>query len=524
MELSAFQESRLRFRNATMMKVRVISISAPAVGYFLESCQELFYLLDRGDPFQADISRQVWLLRVHVLFTLLPFDSPEIGLLTRLENIARIAWNIPGAVHAVKRLEQATRFLLDRPENPKHHWIMTELVTATDSTQFERTGFLSMMVMGKSFGWPRTPEGLLVAAWSIQVIDSRKCLASAVFDRVIIPGTCHYLSSLLFAELFHEGRSKAVDVLVYPGEWFSLRQRMTLPASTIFQGKLTSRPITCTTEATAEVRDANAVDTDASMRDALWQITHDGEQSPSAGLVPARYVLCSDAHGLFVPTNAHLLVWRGDTPDEDIQLESILVERIAEGDWLVMQPTDTGYLLDLESAEAGFGKKMEEVCEWRPALERLMLTASPEELAEEMLARGAHGVSLAQSLRNWADASVYGPGNRNELRILLALLIGHGKLSAPGNFDQFVAEHWKGLQQLRGIRHRAGVHVRREIHRQLSKALDQLGKPDVSQTVLLECGVRIQLSQVAALDDQTSWVPASRLMHLQPMKGGRWHE
>ena len=260
------------------------------------------------------------------------------------------------------------------------------------------------------------------------------------------------------------------------------------------------------------------------MRDVLWQLTHDGEKSPAPGLIPARYVLCRDARGLFVPTNAHFLVWRGVTSDEDSQLESIPVYRLAEGDWLVMQQTDTGYLLDLESADAGFGQKMEKLCDWRPALGSLLLTASYEEVAEEMLAEGAHGISLAQSLRNWEDGSVYGPGNRNELRVLLTILIRHGKLPEPGNFVQYVAEHWKGLQELRGDRHRAGVHVRREIQRQLSKALEKLGQPSASQAVLLESGVHVQLSQVAALDDQTSWVPTSRLMHLQPMKGGRWHE
>ncbi|MDP2828668.1 MAG: hypothetical protein Q8O37_08680 [Sulfuricellaceae bacterium] len=501
-----------------------MSISAPAVGSVLESCRALFDLLDRGDPFQADLSRQVWVFRAHILFTLLPFDSPEIGLLTRLEEIARTAGHIPGAVKAAGRLEQEARFLLAHPENPKHRWIMTASGTTTESAQSDRTRFLSMMAMGRTFGWPKTPEGLLDAPWPVQAIDSRKCLASAVFDRIIIPGTCHYLSAPLFTELFHEGRSKAVDVLVYPGEWFSLRQRLTPPVSTIFRGRLTSRPITCTVEATAGTHDADTADTDASMRDVLWQITHGGEQSRAPGLISARYVLCRDARGLFVPTNAYFLVWRGDIGDEEGQLERIPVHRLAEGDWLVMQPTDMGYRLDIESAEAGFSQKMEEACDWRPALECLLLIASPEEIAEEMLAEGATGVSLAQSLRNWANGSVYGPEKQNELRVLLVILIRHSKLPSAGVFDQYVAEHWKGLQELRGIRHRAGVRVRRDIHRQLSKALDLLGQPSASQSVLLESGVRVQLSQVAALDDQTSWVPASRLMHLQPMKGGRWHE
>jgi hypothetical protein len=48
--------------------------------------------------------------------------------------------------------------------------------------------------------------------------------------------------------------------------------------------------------------------------------------------------------------------------------------------------------------------------------------------------------------------------------------------------------------------------------------------PGKSGNIFLEGDVRIQLSQVAALDEQTNWIPALRLMHLQPMRGGRWHE
>lgn len=515
-----------------MVKVREITIDSKAVGSVLQSCRALFDSLDRDDPFQADLSRKAWEFRAHVLFTLLPFDSHEIELLARLEEIADAAKRIPGAVNATGSLEQAARFLLNHPDNPKYHWIMAALDTALESAPPERMGLLSMMAMGKTFGCPKTTDGLLDAPRAVQVIESRRSLASEIFDRVIIPGTCHYLSSALHLELFHEGRVREVDVLVYPGEWFSLRNRLVPPGSAIFLGRLTSSRIACTAVATSDMPDATEVerdeaDADTSMRDELWQITHDGEKSPAPGLVSSRYVLCRNGHGLFVPIDAHFMVWRDDASDEDSQMESVPVDRLAEGDWLVMQPTDTGYLLDLESAEAGFGQRMEDACDWRPALERLLLTSSPVEIAEEMLAEGAHGVSLVQSVRNWTDGSVYGPGDRNELRVLLALLIRHGKLPVPENFDQYVAEHWKGLQEIRGIRHRAGLHVRSEIHRQLSSALGQLGQLGqlgVCQDVMLDGGVRIQLSQVAALDEQISWVPSSRLMHLQPMKGGRWRE
>ena len=524
MGLLPFQESTLRFRHAAMMKVRVIPIRSPSVTAVLESCHELFNLqLDRSDTFQADLSRKIWYFRAHILFTLLPFDSMEIQLGSRLEEIIKMARNIPSAIDAAARLETAMNSLLEHPENPKHHWITTEDITVGHPTQLNKTALLAMMAMGKTFGFPKTPEGFLVSARPVEIIDSRKGLVSAIFDRIVIPGTCHYLSGQFFTKLFYEGRSKTIDVLVYSGERFSLRQRLTLPASEIFRGKLTSRPITCTQEVTSETHDTNTIDIDAVMKDSFWKLAHDGAQSPNIGLVSARYVLFRNSHGLFVPSNANCLVWR-ETPTDDFQLMSIQVERIAEGDWLMLLSTDAGYLLDQASAEAGFGEKCEEVCDWRPALESLFRTVFPKDIAEEMRAEGAHGVVLAQSLQKWADGTVYGPGDKNELRALLTILIRHGKLPTTTDFDQYVANHWKGLQELRGIRHRAGHDIRSDIYHQLSKALGKLGHPTESQSVRLENGVTVHLDQVAALDDQTSWVRASRLMHLQPMKGGRWHE
>ncbi len=523
MSMSRFQRTSLRFRNAAMAKVRVVSVDAPAIRPALEACRSLFELLDRGDPYQAALTRQVWELRAHVLFTLLPFDSPEMALLPKLEGISKAAASIPGVRSEATRLDEALRLLFAQPKNPKYQWIVDQPPATSDGSQSDGTAVLAMMAMGRTFGCPVTSDNRLIAPWPVHLIDSRRTIAEGLFDKVIIPGTCHYLSPLLFTELFHEGRARTVDVLVYPGERFSLRKRLSPPESSTFRGRLMSRPIICSMETTTPP-ETDARDTDAWMKEGLWHLTHQGEQSPGPGLISARYILFRDGRGMFVPSAAYFLVWRNDAATEGRQLESVTVDRLAEGDWLAMQPTDTGYLLDIESAAAGFGQKMEDACDWRPALERLLLTASPEEIAEEMRAEGARGVSLEQSLRNWAEGTVYGPGYQSELRALLAVLIEHGKLSASSDFDQYVAEHWKGLRDIRGIRHRAGHHVLSRIHSQLSNALEQLEIPGITGDIFLEGDVRIQLSQVAALDEQTNWIPASRLMHLQPMRGGRWHE
>ena len=520
--MSNFQDTGIRFRNAATLKVRVTPVSCNAVESVLQLSRALFSLLDYNDPFQAALSWKVWEFRATVLFTLFPFDDPEIGLRERLAEITRSTEEVPGIVTVAKKFQQAALNLLDQPDNPKHRLIMSDSCSATDFPQFDQTGFVAMMAMGRTFGWPKTTDGQLVAPRPIQVIESRKNLISTIFNTIIIPGSCHYLSASLFIELFYEGRARTIDVLTYPGEYFYLRQRVSLPESSIFRGRLVSRPVTCIVRSSNGLGTSNVQDPDALMKSALWQITHGAGTSRENGLVAARYVLCEDSRGFFISPKSKLLVWHLSKSNEDFQLGNIPVERIGEGDWLVTLQADTGYLVDLESAEAGFGRMMDEVSDWRPALERLLLVSSPDEIAQAMLASGAYGASLTQSIKNWADGTVYGPGNQKELRILLALLIERGKLVSPNDFDQFVAEHWKGLKELRAIRSRAGADVRKEIHRQLSHALEGLEQQEMCRDFYLENGLRVQLGAVAAVDEQISWVPPSSLMRLCHGRGGRW--
>lgn len=507
-----------------MVRVREVYIESSHVGKVLQSCRQVFELLDRGDDHQANISRRLWEFRATIMFTLLSFNSVELGLDSRLKYITSDASGVPGIASAISNFEKSVQALLEHPENLKYQRIRAMSCCFADATPPEKTGLLSMMAMGRTFGWPATNDDCFDAAGAIQVIDSRKVLTSVVFDRIIIPGTCQYLSNALFTDVFYQGRTRVVDIFLYPGERFHLRNRLTPPESSLFRGRLTASRVACIKDSSSTGDEDTETDGDISMKEGFWQFTHDGQKTPLPGYKPARYVLFKDSRGLFVPKDAHVLVWRQGTSVIDSELESVSVDRLAENDWLVMQLSDTGYLLDLESAEEGFGSKMEEACDWRPALDALRLTISDEQIATEMLASGANGVSLIQSLRNWADGLVYGPGSQNELRALLLVLINHGKIQVSRDIDQYVTDHWKGLQELRGIRHRAAHNVRREIHRQLSKAIVQLTKLDESHSILLEGGSSVQLCQVIAIDDQTSWVPASTLLHLHVMRGKRWQE
>lgn len=517
-ENSLFGQTNQRFRNAAALRVREVPVSSPLVAEIARLTRQIMVCLDRTDSFQGEIGRRVWNLRTRIFFTLLSFDHPKVGLCEILDEVAADATTIPALENLFRDLVQAGYALLEHPANPKLIRTRALLESEMHVLRGSPTGIIASMALGRTFGWPERPDGMPDLPGDPVIIDSRKMLASTAFDRVIVPGTCHYLSHQMFIDLFYQGRAAEISILLYPGEYFTLRKRPLLPDSPILRGRLSSTRVICSRDSISNLADGEA-DAEGGNEESVWEIAHDGHRAQLPGCHAARYVLFCDARGLFVPEGAHLLVWKNGNTAEESQLESVPVVRLTEGDCLVLRPSGTRYLLDLESAEEGFGQKLEEACNWRPALERLLLTRSPEDIAEEMRAAGANGLSLSQSLRNWTDGSVYGPGHRSELEALIQILMKHGKLATPADMNEYVTIHWNGLQELRGIRQRAAHSVRREICSQLSNALSLLPDLPAGGLVGLENGLRVQLCQVAAVDDRMAWVPPSRLMDLQPMKG-----
>ncbi|MBK7899703.1 MAG: hypothetical protein IPJ99_10305 [Betaproteobacteria bacterium] len=518
-ENSVFGQTVWRFRNAAALRVREIPVGSPFVAEVVRLSRQVMTCLDRADPFHGAFGRRVWVLRTRILFTLLPFDHVGLSLCEILNEIADDAASIPALAKPVRDLVQATHALLEHPANPKLIRTRALLEAEAYEPRGSRTGIVAAMALGRTFGWPEKPDGMPDLPADPAIIDSRKTLASEAFGRIIVLGTCRYLSPQMFDDLFYQGRAGEINVLLYPGEYFALRNRQTLPESSVFRGRLSTTRVISSRESISDLMGGEE-DEQGGNEESVWDIAHDGHRAPLPRHRAARYVLFRDARGIFVPEEAHLLVWKNDSStEEDSELDSVPVARLAEGDWLVLRPSGTRYLLDLESAEEGFGQKLEEACNWQPALERLLLTRSPDVIAEEMRAAGANGRSLSQSLRNWADGSVYGPGHRGELGALFLVLMKHGKLATPADMNDYVNAHWNGLQELRSLRQRAAHSVRREICSQLSNVLGHLRVLPEDGHVVLENGVRVQLCQVAAVDDHMAWVPPSRLMDLQPMKG-----
>lgn len=518
MAASVFQNTVRRFNNIADTSVRETVVASPLVGALLAACKTILRKIDRDTPDSADLTRRLWRLRTSVLFGVTAFDDPAMALSEQFDAIRSHAVRVPDLVTELESLEHGVTGLMRAPENSKRTWLINHLGSPADAGD---PGSREVAVFSAMTGGRSDSSSLRsILPDQVAVIESRSQLPDHVFDSIIVLGTCQYLSSRTYTELFHTGCARRMEVLCYPGEHFVLRERASLPECQLAKGRLNMRRIAVSRQV---AEDHGESDADSELAVKLWDVVHDGERSEKPGHVCARYILLGNDRGFFVPADGYsALVWR----EERIGQPSLFAagsEELVEDDLLVMQPGDTGRMLDLLSSRAGFERKLEESCDWRPALERFLLTGTPEELAADMHGEGAQGLALAQSIRQWAEGSVYGPGHRNELRALLSVLLTRGYLESPVDLEAFVDAHWEGLQEARGIRHRAGVLVRRELSTQ---ALDALGQQEHlldGQQMNLASGLVLQVHRVVAVDDRVSWVLPSQLLDLKPIRGSRWH-
>gem|GEM_PF-2578924 len=521
-----FKETSRRMANSASLRVREINIHSKEVADVLDKCRILFLIFDRNDPSQIDLIRGLWELRLRVMFSMLPFDSESLGLLKQFTSFSEHALRVPEAVDVTHQLSIAVQNLIRKPENPKYLWLMTNFSNSQVSDG-EDLGLLTSMVRGRTVSLPETIDNTNHRSREWNLIDSHQTLESRTLDKMILLGTCQYLSYRFFNRIFYLGCCREIDILLYQGERFYLKDRLRLPDSPCFHGRLTSSRVAIskyfTDTQSPGLGSSLDEDIDKQLDHALWDMAHAEDRVQSSGLLPAYYMLLKDGNGLFVQQGREVNLLVNQTAEGDAHIITRNIEDVDEGDLLLIQPTETECLLDIFSEKEDFFKTLETECDWRSNLEALLLTKTPEEVANAMLEEGAHGNSLGSSVRNWASGEVYGPGSKNELYALLSVLIQYGKIEKQQDMDEYVEGRWVGLQNLRSIRHRAGIQLQQEISCQILRVLRDLGGVvDEIQSLHLENGVQVSVKEVVAVDDRLSWVAPFKLSQLHPVRGGQW--
>lgn len=527
--ISAFSRTCRIFENCKHSSFIKHEIDFPSASHCIKVSSQFFRMLDRTDPVQSEISRRLWVLRSSVLFTVLPFDDPDLRLLIQVSQLEQAAIGLPDAAPLIDSLRKVVADIVSEGRNPKREWLARVLPEVLEKGG-GYIGFLTGLSPGRSPGWPQERYGLLAELCSqILPIGSRRDLRSNLFETVILPCACSNVHPSLLSELFFAGLTTKLEVLLYPGERFQMPKRLMLPSDCIFSGHLQSSKIENEVVVVPVDRTLPAVDT--WMNEAFWHGLHGAARGSRHELSPAKYILFCDGTGTFLPADGRVITLPADGKvNDENDLFMVRIDDVCEGDIVVMRSGDPGLLLD-EASERIIGREgneylLEMATDWKDALDALLVSHTNEEVAEGLRERGVSASSA--SIQNWIGPDVLGPGDERVFHELIYFLAAKGKIQKVGTeLTKYAAVCWQSLQSLRGLHHKAGNLIRQDLFKAL---FSRLGKESGCATlsdresISINGGTEAQLLilRVAAVDSSTAYVQPSRLGKIDDLVGNKW--
>ena len=525
--ISVFSTASRVFDNAKSSCLTRHEIEFSPATQVMQISSRLFQLLDRADPVQAEISRRLWVLRSTILFTVLPFDDPALGLQRQTEELEQASVGLPDTVQLIESLKKHVTSIVDDGLNRKREWLL-HLIAGSGDKDGGRVGVFCALSAGMPPGWSQETYGYLSGLSNrIFLIQSRRDLRSNVFGAVVLPCGCVNSPLGILSDLLFSGVAARFEVLLYPGERFQVPKRLTLPHDSVFAGRLQKTQIE--NEVVVVPDESGLSATDTWMNEAFWQGLHGAARSGSPDLVPANYMLFGDGTGTFLPANGRVLTLPADGKvSDESDLYMVRVEGVCEGDLIVLRSGESGLLLDDATnrimTRAGNESLFELATDWKEALEALLVTHSYEEVAQALRERGAS--TSAQSIHQWIGPDVLGPGSERVFMELIGLLAAKRKIQKTGvELAGYADSRWKSLQDLRGVRQKAGNLVRQDLFKALFNRF-QNGNCRVSdrESIHIEGdnGVELLILRISSVDRNTSHVHASRLGQMDDLRGNKW--
>lgn len=526
---SIFTRTSRIFENARRSSLTRHKIEFSGVERLMQASSRFFQMLERTDPVHVEISRRLWVLRSTVLFTLLLFDDPDLGLQDQADDLEKLSQGIPDVTPIIESLKKHIADIVSAGKNPKREWLI-QMLSENSMNGSDKIGIFTVLSGGKVPGWPREKFDLLpeVNDRLIPVV-SRKSLKLHVFQTVILPCACNNASLSLLSDLMFSGVSARLEVLLYPGEKFHIPERLTLPADTIFADRLQKSRIE--RDVVSVPHDPLIPEVDTWINEAFWQGLHGGARSGSHDLSPARYMLFCDGTGAFLPEDGRVITLPSDgRVSSESDLCMVRVEDVCEGDMVVLRSGGTKLLLEVAS-ERIMGREdnyslFEIATDWKNALDALLVTHTSEEVAQALTERGVS--TSAASIHQWAGLDVLGPGNERVFRELINLLGDKGKIRKTGaELISYADNCWQNLQILRGLRHKAGNLIRQDLFNTLFSRFGDANDHDKlhdQESILIDGGggAELLILRVSSVDNNTAYVQPSRLGKIDDLKGNRW--
>lgn len=513
------------YKNVENTKVNLIKIENAQINELQKNARQLFSLLDRKDIDQKHLTFRVWLLRSTIFFTLLDFDDESLKLSEQIKDIKILGVGYPSILPIVEEMEKVIKCLILSPKNPKRTWLDNFLSINT----IDRMGIFINLSHGRSPGWGGESPGPFSSYNSSKISYFRNLsdVKNISFNRVLLPCGCSNSPYHILANLLYSGITPEFDVLLYPSENFVFPKRLELPIDEVLQSKF-KKSVFDFNEVKFSAQ-ANIEEIDSWINESFWDELHKGQRRYSEQLIPAHYLLFKNGTGTFLPKNGRAQVLFENIDGEFTQdcLRQKEVEFISSGDLVVLRNGESGFLLDDTSEEImrnfGVDDLFANATDWKEALDTLTLTYDWEQISE--LLRNQNVNVSPSTIKRWAGAEGFGPGNELDFSALMHLLIKENKISIEDEPAEYISKKWQMLRELRGIRQKAGHMIRDELFEALSTKINSLKNTLGDETVIqgdANSDVELIILRVFSVDQIPSYVHQSQIGRIDDLRNNKW--
>lgn len=479
-------------------------------------------LIREDDHDSKQLFFSVWRLCHDVTSCLVPFDSPDLGLGSRLKNIVADASRYPSLSRQLDELKERITWLLSHPENPKGEVIFR---TIDEHTVGRRSiGLVSRMSRIVTSGWQEDFARVFEeAAPGCKLIKTRRDLLDSILDVIILPGAgklCPFRS-----DLYTLYRSKQLIVVRYLKERTAPPRIPKLPESTATRQSV---------DLPAEVIDSGSAEEDGLedwVTNEEWELArlraqnagHNFGPSSFQFLVLARLVLLESGDAVYLQEDRKVIEVSPLLSDQGASLESAsriprkLPRQLRSGDLIGLRTSGSGDYLDVVAdqllREAGKGDLRQQSTDWKKELEELLQQIGPDFVAEKMASRGSTA-SSANYIWHWATDDVIRPQKMETFANLIRVTSESGWLANISDLDKYINEKWLQMQELIRYQHKAGIRIRKILIKELLERLKSATSfTDDTVTLRLpdvDAG-EITLFRVAGVESEASEVPYTRV-------------
>lgn len=514
--------------NATRCQTTRAVIDFPPMREVLMACSSIFSQIDREDPLQRAISRDVWLVKSSLMLTALPFNDPRLGLEELLNRLATATESVPAIRSAVLALTGFARHLASEQFNPKRERLM-ELLQASKLGS-RPVGLLANVCGSPTPGWPTSLEVESdFGASELELIRRRRQARNSLYELLIIPGNPWFAPRGLLFDLLYGGRTSEVVVVAYRSE------QVSLPIPSVMPGDRYFPPTRRQPKQTAEASEhGESAQLDKWANESFWSSIHaqHADISPTSDkdvTVDAQFALFADGSGAFLPADGRVvevseLFETGANFDvtED-KLPRVLVRDLEEGDLVMLRLSGSGnYLDDVADSliqRAGENDLRGRALEWKNMLQEVIKREGEGVVAIKLRSLGVR-LRSPQYLWAWAGDAVMAPHDRQTFQSLITTIWQLGRRTGEDEPEAYANARWDDMERLKAYHHKAGVAIRAALLTRVRGLVAERRRIDTVESIELP-GVaagRMGLLRVAAVDTKARRVPMSRLFHLGKVK------